>query len=80
MIIAGVLIVLSSCYPDESVYYDQLDVTLTRYDTEFDFSTYNTFAMADSIILKTNYFTDAEIDTFYAPGGPVDRTKEILHK
>ena len=78
--IMGVTIILSSCYQDEPVYYDQLDVTLTRYDAGFDFSTYNTFAMADSVILRTNYLTDAQITAFYAPNGPAARTKEILRQ
>ena len=62
------MILLSSCYKD-SVYVDQLDVTLTQYEPEFNYSSYSSFWMPDSVILKTNYMTDSEIDDFYSSLG-----------
>ena len=74
----GALLMLSSCYKSETVYYDELDVTLTNYDVDFDFSSYSTFAMPDSTILKSNYMTEAEVEEFYAPGGAGEKTLELL--
>ena len=79
-ILAGSLFLLSACYENESVYYDQLDVTLTEYDTEFDFSSYTSFWISDSAILKTNFMTEAEVDEFYEPGGTSDSIVENVKK
>jgi len=81
LVIIGVtMILLSSCYKEESVYYDQLDVTLTKYDTEFNFSSYSSFAMTDSTILKTNYLDDSDIEDFYAAGGTSEKTLETVQQ
>ena len=42
----GALFILTSCYKSETVYYDELDVTLTQYEVEFNFSSYNFFRYA----------------------------------
>ncbi len=77
-ILAGIMFLLTSCYKSETVYYDQLDVTLTQYDTKFDFSSYTSFSMPDSTILKTNYLEESEIEEFYAIGGTSEKTLDIL--
>jgi hypothetical protein len=77
MIVGGALILLSSCYKD-SVYVDQLDVTLTQYDPEFNYSSYSSFWMPDSVILKTNYMDDSEIADFYKPGGTSESTLDLV--
>ena len=74
------MLLLTSCYKSNVVYYDELDATLTQYEVEFDFSTYTDFAMSDSTILVTNYLTDEEIDEFFAPGGTSDVTLEEVKK
>ncbi len=74
----GALLMLTSCYKSETVYYDELDVTLTNYEVEFNFSSYTSFAMPDSTILKTNYLTDEEIEEFFADGGTSEKTLELL--
>ena len=74
----GALLMLTSCYKSETVYYDELDVTLTNYEVEFNFSSYTSFAMPDSTILKTNYLTEEEIEEFYADGGTSEKTLELL--
>jgi hypothetical protein len=78
LILAGSIIFLASCYKSETVYYDQLDVTLTQYDDKFDFSTYSTFYIPDSVILKTNYLKESEIEDFYAPGGTSEKTLALV--
>jgi hypothetical protein len=74
----GALLMLTSCYKSETVYYDELDVTLTNYEVDFNFSSYTTFAMPDSTILKTNFMTDEEIEEFFADGGAGEKTLELL--
>ncbi len=76
-ITGAVILALGSCIKSETVYYDELDVTLTQYDTEFNFSSYTRFAMPDSTILKSNYLKDEEIEAFYAPGGASEQTLDI---
>jgi len=78
LILAASVLILSSCYKNETVYYDQLDVTYTQYDTEFNFSSYTSFWLPDSISLKTNYLTDTEIDDIFSPGGTSEKTLEIV--
>jgi hypothetical protein len=78
-IIAGTFL-LSSCYDTGTVYYDQLDVTLTKYDTEFDFGSYSSFTIPDSTILKTNFLEDPDIADFYAPGGTSMNTLEAVRE
>jgi hypothetical protein len=78
LLIAGAILMLTSCYKSETVYYDELDVTQTNYEVDFNFSSYTSFAMPDSTILKTNFMTEQEIDAFFAPGGAGPKTRELL--
>jgi hypothetical protein len=77
-LIAGALFMLASCHKSETVYYDELDVTQTNYEVDFNFSSYSNFAMPDSTILKTNFMTDQEIADFFAAGGASENTKALL--
>src|SRR5688572_20984259 len=47
---------LWGCYPDGPEYYDDTDITLTQFDAQFDFSSKQTYAMPDKIVV------DVEID------------------
>ena len=78
LLIGGVTMMLTSCLKSETVYYDELDVTLTQYEVEFNYSSYTSFAMPDSTILKTNYLEESEIEEFYAAGGTSENTLELL--
>jgi hypothetical protein len=78
LLIAGVIVIMTSCYKSETVYYDELDVTQTNYEVDFNFSSYTSFAMPDSTILKSNYMTDQEIEDFYADGGTSEQTLALL--
>ena len=64
-----VAILFTSCYkPEEDLAIDDYDMTLTYYDTEFDFNTYQTFVIRDSVLLISDYLTDKEKEEFYTNG------------
>ncbi len=65
-------LVISSCYKDSDYYTEDYDLTLTHYDSEFDFTTYKTFYVRDSVGLASDYFSegDQEWKDFYKIGGP----------
>ena len=77
VIVAGVF--LTSCFKtNDSVYLDELDITLTYYDTEFDFGPYNTFTVRDSVGLITNYLTKEQKEEFFEPGGTSDKIRNYV--
>lgn len=43
-------LVLSSCYPDPTIYTEDLDLVYTNYDDQFSFTSYKTYAMPDSVV------------------------------
>jgi hypothetical protein len=47
----SLLLLLAGCYPSKDVYYNDLDLVGTNYDTKFNFSDVHTYALPDSIIL-----------------------------
>ncbi len=70
---------LSACYPYDSVYTDELDATITVYDTLADFSNYKTYVIRDSVGLVYNdWLTDAQVNDFYAAGGSSDKIKAMV--
>ncbi len=70
---------VSACYNyDDETYLDELDLTLTYYDTTFDFQTYSTFAIRDSVGVISNYLDDEDLEDFYKPGGPNDNIKNYI--
>ncbi len=70
--------IVASCHKDPPKTYDDTDMTITYYNTEFDFNSYNTFIMPDSAVLKTNYLSDGEVTEFYENGGTSDKILELL--
>jgi len=79
--LAVVLLIAASCYrPQDTVYLDELDITLTYYENTFDFQQYNTFALRDSVGLITNYLTDEEIADFYKNGGANDQIRSLIRQ
>ncbi len=73
------LLILTSCYDySDSVYLDELDVTYTEYNPEADFSSYQTFAIRDCVVLVQNHWKDQEIEAFYAEGGGSDSIRNVL--
>ena len=63
-------VVFTSCYKQqEDATLNDYDITLTNYDTEFDFKPYETFAIRDSVLLISDYLTEAQMAKFYLPSG-----------
>lgn len=56
-----VLLFLAGCYPKGPEYYSDTDLTVTDYDTEYDFGTQKNYWMADTVEYITN-IEDSEID------------------
>lgn len=71
-------VILAGCHKDPPKTYDDTDMTITYYDVEFDFNTYNTFIIPDSTVLTTNYLSDSEVNEFYKTGGASDKTLEEI--
>jgi hypothetical protein len=72
-------VMISSCYNyDDETYLDELDLTLTYYDTTFNFQGYSTFAIRDSVGVISNYLDDEDLADFYKPGGPNDKIKDNI--
>lgn len=60
---------ITSCYKtQDTVELDEYDITYTSYDTEFDFKTFKTFLVRDSVMIVSDYLTDEEIAEFYSDG------------
>ncbi|MEA3480106.1 MAG: DUF4136 domain-containing protein [Bacteroidota bacterium] len=71
------ILILTACYNKQSdTDLADLDVTATYYDTEFDFSKYNTFAIRDSVGLVEDSLTDEQIAEFYKEGGASEKIRE----
>jgi hypothetical protein len=81
LIILGIFgsLIFTGCYKyHDDVYLDELDVTLTYYNSGFDFQTYNKFSVRDSVGIITNYLTEKEIEDFYKPGGGSEKIREYI--
>ena len=50
VVILAIVTILGSCYPSENLLVEELDIVGTFYDTDADFSSFNTFVMPDSIV------------------------------
>lgn len=71
----------TSCYKEqEAATLDEYDVTLTIYDKDFDFTSYSTFIVRDSVLIISDYLTDEEINEFYESGTSDDIRKAIIDK
>jgi len=72
VMLAVVATIATSCYKSETVYYEDYDMVLTYYDTKFDFNTYKTFYVRDSVGMISDYIEkgDQNWRKFYAVGGP----------
>jgi hypothetical protein len=78
LVVALGISLLISCNPYDPVYIDELDLTVTTYDTEVDFSQYNTFVIRDSTGLIHNYLSGAQEDEFYEIGGTSEQVREYV--
>lgn len=50
VLIIGVSLALTSCYPEEVNNYSELDLVLTNYDADYDFGGINTYFLPDSVM------------------------------
>lgn len=74
-------LLLSSCYKQkDTTYIDEYDITLTYYDTDFNFSTYTTFMVRDSVMLYSDYLKDEEIEKFYTDGTSDDLRALVIQE
>ena len=68
---------LQSCYKTQGPeYLDELDVTVTAYDKDFDFNSTKTVIVNDTVALKHDYLSDSQIKDFYKKGGGSDKIVE----
>jgi hypothetical protein len=73
---------ITSCYKDADYYTEDYDLTLTHYDNEFDFSTYKTFYLRDSVALASDYIVegDANWKSFYKVGGASNQIRNEVRQ
>lgn len=50
VLFAGLVLTISSCYPEGPFTNERFDITLTLFDEAADFGTYKTYALADSVV------------------------------
>jgi hypothetical protein len=55
-----IMLLMVSCYPDEPVSYEDLDLVYTNYTATFDFASKGTYAMPDKIVKVTGNLADGE--------------------
>ncbi len=72
------LALLVSCHKDPPKTYDDTDMTITYYNTDFNFASYTTFYLPDSASLKTNYLTESQVAKFYEADGVSDQALDLL--
>jgi len=60
----GIVFMLVSCYPDETVYYEDTDLVYTNYTESFDFASLGTYSMPDKIVKITGNLTEGEAPEF----------------
>lgn len=81
LFVISLSLVLTSCYKQqETATLEEYDITFTNYDTEFDFNTYNTFFVRDSVMLYSDYLKDEEIEEFYTDGTSDEIRSVIINK
>jgi hypothetical protein len=60
ILLAGIILLMVSCYPDGPEYYEDLDLVFTNYDETFDFDGQSTYAIPDKIVKITGNLADGE--------------------
>jgi hypothetical protein len=70
---------MTACYEyHDDTYLDELDITLTYYDTNYNFQQKTTFAIRDSVGIISDYLSNSEIANFYKPGNGNDDIKALV--
>jgi hypothetical protein len=78
LLILVIALALVSCHKDPPKTYDDTDMTVTYYNTGFNFQSYTTFLMPDSMVLTSDYLEESDIDKIYEDGGTSDQALELL--
>jgi hypothetical protein len=60
ILLAGIILLMVSCYPDGPEYYEDLDLVFTNYTETFDFAGQSTYAIPDKIVKITGNLADGE--------------------
>ena len=75
----AIALFMTACYQyHDDTYLDELDISLTYYDTSFNFQQYDTYAVRDSVGLIEDHMKPNEIEDFYKPGGTSDKIKAYV--
>jgi hypothetical protein len=56
----GIILLMVSCYPDDTMYYEDTDLVYTNYTETFDFASKGTYAMPDKIVKVTGNLTEGQ--------------------
>lgn len=71
----------TSCYKEQdTTSLDEYDITLTNYDEDFNFNSYQMFFVRDSVMLYSDYMEDSEIEEFYTSGTSDNIRAKIISK
>jgi hypothetical protein len=60
----GIMVLLGSCYPGGTEYYEDTDVVYTNYDNEFDFGSKGVYSIPDKIVKIEGDIADGEEPEF----------------
>jgi hypothetical protein len=63
----GIILLMVSCYPDETMYYDDTDLVYTNYTETFDFAGKGTYAMPDKIVKVTGNLAEGQEPEYVSP-------------
>lgn len=74
-------LLFTSCYKEQdTTYLDEYDITLTNYDKDFNFASYQSFIVRDSVMLYSDYLEDSDIEKFYTSGTSDNIRTKIIEK
>lgn len=77
----ALILLFTSCYKEQdTTYLDELDITLTYYDKDFNFDSYQKFIVRDSVMLYSDYLEESEIEKFYTSGTSDEIRERIVNK
>jgi len=78
---AMIALLFTSCYKaEEDATLEDYDITLTYYNTDFNFQTYKTFMVRDSVMLVSDYLTDEQKEEFYTNGNSEKIRSKIINE
>ncbi len=82
LLFAALTVVATSCYKTDTTYYEDYDLILTYYDTDFDYSVNKTFWIRDSVGMISDYIKqgDATWNKFYAPSGASPQIRNEIRR